>query len=103
MGQYFPKLYKTFGKDINVKVDLSTYVTKTDLKNATAVDTSKLVAKPDLPSLKANVDKIDVDKLNTVPVDLSKLSSVVDNDVAKKMYMINWLKKYIKLILVDLF
>ena len=103
MGQYFPKLYKTFGRDINVKVDLSTYVTKTDLKNATAADTSKLVAKPDLPSLKANVDKIDVDKLNTVPVDLSKLSSVVDNDVAKKMYMINWLKKYIKLILVDLF
>ena len=103
MGQYFPKLYKTFGRDINVKVDLSTYVTKTDLKNATAVDTSKLVAKPDLPSLKANVDKIDVDKLNTVPVDLSKLSSVVNNDVAKKMYMINWLKKYIKLILVDLF
>ena len=54
------------------------------LKNATRIDTSKLPAKSDIPSPKAEVDKIDVDKLKTVPLDLSKLSSVVNNDVVKK-------------------
>ena len=63
---------------------MSNYATKADLKNATVVDTSKLAAKSDLVSLKAEVDKIDVDKLKTVPVDLSKLSNVADNDVVKK-------------------
>ena len=81
MSQYFPKPYKSFGRDINVKVDLSNYVTKLDLKNATGVDTSKLVAKSDLVSVKAKVDKIDLDKLKTVPVDLSELS----NDLVKKI------------------
>ena len=47
-------------------------------------DTSKLAVKSDLVSLKAEVDKIDVDKLNTAPVDLSKLSNVVKNKVIKK-------------------
>ena len=81
MSQYFPKPYKSFGRDINVKVDLSNYATKLDLKNATGVDTSKLAAKSDLVSLKAKVDKIDLDKLKTVPVDLSELS----NDLVKKI------------------
>ena len=57
MSQYFPKPYKPFGGDINVKVDLSNYATKSDLKNATGIDTSKLAAKSDLVSLKAEVDK----------------------------------------------
>ena len=84
MSQYFPKPYEPFGGDINVKVDLSNYATKTDLKKATGIDTSKLAAKFDLASLKAEVYKIDIDKLNTVPVDLSKLSNVVNNEVVKK-------------------
>ena len=84
MSQYFPKPYRTFGGNINVKVDSSNYATKLDLKNATGVDTSKLAAKSDLASLKAEIDKIDVDKLKTVPVDLSKLSHVVNNDAVKK-------------------
>ena len=62
MSQYFPKPYKPFGGDINVKADLSNYATKADLKNATGIDTSKLAAKSDLVSLKAEVNKIDVDK-----------------------------------------
>ena len=78
MSQYFPKAYKPFGGDINVKVDLSNYATKADLKNATGIDTSKLAAKSDLASLKAEVDKIDVDKLKTVPDDLSNLKGKVD-------------------------
>ena len=84
MSQYFPKPYKSFGGDINIKVNLSNYVIKLDLKNATGFETSKLAAKSDLASLKAEIDKIDVDKLKIVPVDLSKLSNVVNNDVVKK-------------------
>ena len=63
---------------------MSSYATKAELKNATGVDTCKLAAKSDLASLKAEVDKIDVGKLKTVPVDLSKLRNVVNNDVVKK-------------------
>ena len=63
MRQYFPKPFEPFGGDINVKVDLSNYATKSDLKNATEIDTSKLTAKSDVVSLKAEVDKLDIDEL----------------------------------------
>ena len=89
MRQYFPKPYKIFGGDINVKTVLSNYATKTDSKIATVVDTLKLAGKSDLASLKGKVVKIDVDKLKTVPVDLSKLSNVVNNDVVKKVEIVN--------------
>ena len=65
MSQYFPKPYEPFDGEINVKVDLSNYVTKTNLKNVTGIDTSKLAAKSDLVSLKAKVYKLDIDKLPT--------------------------------------
>ena len=71
-------------EDINVNVDLFNYATKADLKNAPGIDTSKLAAKSDLASLKAEVDKLDIDKLIPVPVDLRKLSDLVKNDVNKK-------------------
>ena len=57
MSQCFPKPYEPFGRDINVKVDLSNYATKSDLKNATGVDTSKFAKKVDVAGLKSNVDK----------------------------------------------
>ena len=84
MSQYFPKPFRSFGGNINVKVDLSNYATKTDLKNVTHVDTSSFALKTHLASLKTEVDKLDIDKLAPVPVDLSKLSHVVKNDVVKK-------------------
>ena len=84
INQYFPKPYKNFRGNINVKVDLSNYAAKSDLKNATGVDTSKLAEKFDLASLKAEIDKINVDKLNTAPVDLSNLSNAVNSEVVKK-------------------
>ena len=84
MSQYFPKPFRSFGGNINVKVDLSNYATKTDLKNVTHVDTSSFALKTNLASLKTEVDKLDIDKLAQVPVDLSKLSDVVKNDVVKK-------------------
>ena len=84
MSQYFTKVYKPLGGDIIVKLDLSNFETKTDLENATGIDTSNLAAKSDLTSVKVEVDKLDEDKLKTVPVDLSKLSNAVNNEVLKK-------------------
>ena len=84
MSQYFPKPFKSFGGNINVKVDLSNYATKTYLKVMTHVDTSSFALKTNLASLKTEVDKLDIDKLVPVPVDLSKLSNVVGNGVVKK-------------------
>ena len=84
MSQYFPKPYKSFIGDIKDKVDLSNYVTKADIKIITHVDTSGFALKMNLANLKTEVDKIDTDKLKTVPVDSSKLSNVVKNDVIKK-------------------
>ena len=89
MSQHFPKPYEPFGGDINVKVDLSNYVTKTDLKNVTLVDTSSFALKTNLASLKTEADKLDIDKLVSVPVDLSKINDVVKNDVVKKLNMMN--------------
>ena len=106
-SQYFPQPYEPlFGGDINVKVDLSNYTTKSYLKNATGIDTSKLAAKSDIVSLKAEVDKLDIGKLKSVsanlsnlkckvdkldivklettPVNLSKVSNVVKNEVVKE-------------------
>ena len=80
MNQYFPP-YRSFGKNISVKVDLSNYAKKSHLKNVTHVDISSFALKSNLASLKTKVDKIDVDKIKTVPVDLSKLRNVVNNDV----------------------
>ena len=84
MIKYFPRRYKRFNRDINAKVDLSNYVTKTELKNISHVDVSSFALKSNLASLKTEVDKIDADKLKTVPVDLAKLRNVVKNNVVKK-------------------
>ena len=93
MSEYFSKWFRSFGRSINVKVDLFNYATKTDLKNVTHVDTWSFALKTNLANLKTEVDKLDIDKLAPVPVDLSKLSDVVKNDVVKKLCIINWLQK----------
>ena len=84
MSQYFPKPYEPFGGDINVKVDLSNYATKTDIKNISHVDTSSFALKTNLASLKTEVYKLGIDKLVPVPTDSSELSNVVKNDVVKE-------------------
>ena len=93
MSQYFHKPYEPFGGDIHVKVDLSNYATKADLKNAKWIDTSKLAAKSDLASLKAEIGKLDIYKLVPVPIDLSRLSDVVKNEVVKKTVYDNLVAK----------
>ena len=80
MSQYFPKPYEPFNGDINVRVDLSNYARKDDIKNITHVGTSSFALKTNV----AKVDKLDIDKLVPVPADLSKLSDAVKNDVIKK-------------------
>ena len=69
---------------MKVEIYLSNYATKKDINDITHVDTSNFALKTNLSSLKTEVDKLDIDKLTTVPVDLSKLSNVVKNDVVKK-------------------
>ena len=86
MSQYFPKPYEPFGGDINVKVDLSNYATKTDIKNISHIDTSSFALKSNLASLKTEVDKLDIDKLVPLQVDLGKLSDEVKSDVKKTVY-----------------
>ena len=88
MSQYFPKPFRSFGGNIDVKVDLSKYGEKTGLKNISDVDTSSfaLKKKKKIASLKIEVDKLDFIKLVPVPVELSKLSAVVKNDVKKAVY-----------------
>ena len=106
MSEQFPEPKSSGGRK-KVELNLFNYATKTDLKNATGVDTSEFGEKVDLARLKSNVEKLDIDKLNnvpsglsslkskvdkfdigkleTTPVDLNKLNNVVKNDVAKKI------------------
>ena len=77
MSQYFPKPFRSFGGNINIKADLSNYATKTDLKNVIHVDTLCFALKTNLANPKTEVDKLDIDKLAPVPIDLSKLKDVV--------------------------
>ena len=63
---------------------MSNYATKTNLKNVRHVNTSSFALKTNLAGLKTEVDKLDIDKLVPVHVDLSKLSDAVKNDVVKK-------------------
>ena len=104
MSDYFPEP-SSFEERVKVELDLSNYAAKTDLKKATGIDTSKFAKNTDLANLRSDVDKLidkwkivptnlnnlkskveklDVDKLVPGPVDLSKLSDVVKNDVVKK-------------------
>ena len=86
MSQYFPKPFNSHFRDsIKVKINLSNYATKTDIKNISYVDTSSFALKTNLANLKTEVDKLDIDKLKPVPTDFSKLSTVVKNDVLKKV------------------
>ena len=85
MSEYFPKPFNShFGDSIKVKIDLSNYATKTDIKNILHVDTSSFALKTNLASLKTEVDKLDIDKFVPVTVDLSKWSNLVKNDVVKR-------------------
>ena len=82
-SQYFPP-YRGHIADVKVRLGLTNYATKTDLKNVTHVDVSSFASKTNLTSLKAKVHKLDIDKLVSVLNDLAKLSNFVKNNVVKK-------------------
>ena len=67
MSQYFPKPFRSSGGNINVKVELSNYPTKTDLKNVIHVDTWSFVVKANIACLKPEVDKLVIHKLTPIP------------------------------------
>ena len=83
MSQCFPKPFGCFDEDIRVNLDLSDYATKADLKGATDVSTPNLALKSNSAKLMAEAEKIDIGKLKTAPVDLSKLSNVLNNVIKK--------------------
>ena len=78
---YYPPC-RSSSNNIKVELDLSNYATKDDVKN---IDVSSYATKTNLAFLKTEVNKIDTDKLKTVPADLAKLSNVVKNDIVKKI------------------
>ena len=82
-NQYFSP-YQISSSNVNVKLDLTNYATKYDVKNITHVDVSSLASKTNLAALKTEVDKLDTDKLKTTPADLAKLTNAVDNELVKK-------------------
>ena len=77
MREYFPEP-KSSGGRVKFELDLSSYATKADLKNAACADKSKFVKKIDLANLKSDVDKLDIDKLKNVPTNFSNSKSKVD-------------------------
>ena len=103
---YYPKPDSHIRDKVKVVLDLTNYSTRKELEHATGIETSDLAAKKDFIVLKAEVDKLDINKLTnvptnlnnlktkvddsdvgklkSVPVDLKKLSDVVDNEVVKK-------------------
>ena len=58
---------------VKVVLDLSNYASKKELDHATGIDTSGLAAKKDFIALKAEVDKLDINKLVNVPTMLDNL------------------------------
>ena len=63
---------------------MSSYATKTNLKNATGVHSSKLALKSTLASFFKKIDNLDIGKLKRFPIYLNKLSNAAKNDVFKK-------------------
>ena len=87
MSTYYPP-YKSSSNNIKVELNLANYATKDDVKNITHVDVSSYASKNNLAALKTEVDKIDVDKLKTVPDDVAKLTNVVKNVTVKKLILV---------------
>ena len=81
---FYPEPNSYSRSRIKVKLDLSNYATKSEVKKAAGVDTSEFAK---------NTNSLDVDKLKAVPTDLSKLSNAVEKDVAKKILYVELVKK----------
>ena len=87
MSEYFQKL-KSLWAVVKVELDLSNYATKANLKNTTGVDTSDFAIKTDLADLESDADKLDIDKLKNVPINLSNLKSKADKLNADELVLV---------------
>ena len=85
---YIPKylLKSSSIKHVTVDLQLEGVATKKDLEGITHVDTSSFALKTNLYALKTEVDKLDIQKLGTLPTDVTKLSNKVANDLVEKTY-----------------
>ena len=78
-----PEPYALSKNKMKLQSDFSSYATKSNLKEATVIDTSEFAKKTDLTILKSNIDDLNINKLKAVPVDLRKLSNTVKSDDVK--------------------
>ena len=73
---YYPEPEGQSSRDkVKVVLDLSSYATKKQLEHSTAVDTSDLAVKKDFVALKAEIDKLDINKLVNVTTNLNNLKT----------------------------
>ena len=99
---YFLEPYTRCKIKIKFELDLSNYVTKSDLKNTTGVNTSDFAKKIGLTSLKTTADKLDVDELHNASSGLSNLKSKLDKlDVDKLVPVPVNLSMLIDLVKID--
>ena len=81
---YYPEADSHIRDKVKVVLDLSNYATKKELEHATGIDTADVFAKKYFVALKAQVDKLDINKLTNVPTSLNNLETKVDDlDVGK--------------------
>ena len=60
---YFPKLHPDSRTKIKVELDFSNYATKSNLKGAAGIDTSKFAKEVNLSNWKSDINKFDTEKL----------------------------------------
>ena len=90
---YFPEPYIRSKNKIKLELHLPNSAIKSDLKNATGVDASKFAKNANLSSIKSKIDKLDIDELETTPVDLCKLGDVAKSEFAKEAVYDKFIKK----------
>ena len=87
MSKYFPKP-KSLGENVKVELDLSSYVTKADLKNGAGVDTLYFGYETDFANLKSDADKIDIDKVKNIPCNSRNLKRKVEKIDVYKLVLV---------------
>ena len=80
--------YNHGNSNVKIELDFKNYAIKEERKNITHVDTSSFALKTNLALLKTEVDKLDIPKLKTVPIDLANLTKVQE-DFTKKIVLIH--------------
>ena len=91
---YYPEPDSHIRDKVKVILDLSNYATKKELEHAPGIDTTDLAAKKDFLPLKAELGKLDMNKLTNAPTSLNNLKTKADDlDVGKLQTVPVGLKK----------